>query len=243
MINFYFIKDSNRHICEIQVVHKQMLVARKGLPGHQVYARIRNANEIKGLDVSDFFDDTTDSNDQRFATRTSVNVASTYDATTANKLRFAETECLNGQEWNQEKNECLYPTNGKIACSYPRQVRDPGTMLCRRRRSSDCEKESNIEKDMCYKFNDKWESGTGQIIKGYDESGCLDKFGRNLEKNHLDPITQECISNMNGHRDFWGRKFQNTCRSYVNGELTYLEVRRIAEDIYDVNNKVPSAVL
>ena len=46
MINFYFKSDVNKHICEIQLVHSQMLMARKGLPGHDVYNRVRNADEI-----------------------------------------------------------------------------------------------------------------------------------------------------------------------------------------------------
>jgi len=46
MINFYFTSDPHRHVCEIQVVHSRMLVARKGLPGHAIYGRSRNALEI-----------------------------------------------------------------------------------------------------------------------------------------------------------------------------------------------------
>ena len=46
MINFYLKNDPNQHICEIQLVHRQMMTARKGLPGHAVYNRVRNADEI-----------------------------------------------------------------------------------------------------------------------------------------------------------------------------------------------------
>ena len=46
MINFYFIADPHRHVCEVQVVHSRMLVARQGLPGHLIYDRVRNAQEI-----------------------------------------------------------------------------------------------------------------------------------------------------------------------------------------------------
>lgn len=46
MINFYIASDPNQHICEIQLVHKMMLTARKGLPGHAVYNRVRNASEL-----------------------------------------------------------------------------------------------------------------------------------------------------------------------------------------------------
>ena len=34
------------HICEVQVVHEMMLMARKALPGHAVYNRVRNATEL-----------------------------------------------------------------------------------------------------------------------------------------------------------------------------------------------------
>ena len=46
MINFYLKADPNRHICEVQLVHSQMMTARKGLPGHAVYNRVRNASEL-----------------------------------------------------------------------------------------------------------------------------------------------------------------------------------------------------
>ena len=46
MINFYVADDPRRHVCEVQVAHHSMLVARKGLPGHQVYDHVRNAIEI-----------------------------------------------------------------------------------------------------------------------------------------------------------------------------------------------------
>ena len=35
-----------RHVCEVQVAHEMMLTARKGLPGHEVYAVQRNAAEF-----------------------------------------------------------------------------------------------------------------------------------------------------------------------------------------------------
>jgi surface protein len=46
MLNFYLKEDSNQHVCEVQLVHQQMMTARKGLPGHAVYNRVRNADEI-----------------------------------------------------------------------------------------------------------------------------------------------------------------------------------------------------
>ena len=36
----------NNHICELQVVHRSMLNARKGLPGHVYYGIVRNAMEM-----------------------------------------------------------------------------------------------------------------------------------------------------------------------------------------------------
>ncbi len=49
MVCFVIKGDVNRHVCELQIAHRDMLVARKGLPGHAVYNRIRNASEL--LDV------------------------------------------------------------------------------------------------------------------------------------------------------------------------------------------------
>ena len=49
MLNFYLKSDANRHICELQLVHEQMLTARKGLPGHAVYNRVRNACELLAI--------------------------------------------------------------------------------------------------------------------------------------------------------------------------------------------------
>ena len=37
------------HVCEIQIVHSRMLHARKGLPGHEVYGKVRNALEMLDL--------------------------------------------------------------------------------------------------------------------------------------------------------------------------------------------------
>ena len=46
MINLRLKADPNGHVCEIQLVHNQMLTARKELPGHAVYNRVRNASEM-----------------------------------------------------------------------------------------------------------------------------------------------------------------------------------------------------
>mgnify|MGYP000135285029 FL=1 len=55
MVNFSFRADPTQHICELQIVHKSMLTARKGLPGHEVYNRVRNAWELMehaGVDMT-----------------------------------------------------------------------------------------------------------------------------------------------------------------------------------------------
>eukprot|EP00937_MAST-01D_sp_MAST-1D-sp2_P007255 g7255.t1 len=54
MMNVTLVGDGYSHVCEIQVVHSKMLVARSGLGGHQPYARLRGAAEILevlGVDV------------------------------------------------------------------------------------------------------------------------------------------------------------------------------------------------
>ena len=54
MINFFLRDDPHRHVCEVQIVHSRMLVARQGLPGHAIYDKVRNAIEIlEKLGVSD----------------------------------------------------------------------------------------------------------------------------------------------------------------------------------------------
>ena len=46
MINVTLAADFAGHICEIQVVHSKMLLARAGLGGHAPYAKVRAAAEI-----------------------------------------------------------------------------------------------------------------------------------------------------------------------------------------------------
>ena len=46
MINYYLKSDEAKHVCELQLVHASLLTARKGLPGHVVYGRGRNALEL-----------------------------------------------------------------------------------------------------------------------------------------------------------------------------------------------------
>jgi len=48
MVNLVVLSDEGavRHVCEVQVAHEMMLTARKGLPGHEVYAVQRNAAEF-----------------------------------------------------------------------------------------------------------------------------------------------------------------------------------------------------
>ena len=44
MINYRLVGDG--HVCEVQICHNSLLVARKGLPGHLIYGRVRNATEL-----------------------------------------------------------------------------------------------------------------------------------------------------------------------------------------------------
>ena len=47
MINFVVVDAGRaRHVCEVQIAHEMMLAARKGLPGHEIYAVVRNASEL-----------------------------------------------------------------------------------------------------------------------------------------------------------------------------------------------------
>ena len=46
MLCFVIKADDARHVCELQISHGQLLTARKGLPGHAVYNRARNAGEL-----------------------------------------------------------------------------------------------------------------------------------------------------------------------------------------------------
>lgn len=47
LINFYLTSDNNQmHICEVQVAHHMFYTARKKMPGHSVYVRVRNASEL-----------------------------------------------------------------------------------------------------------------------------------------------------------------------------------------------------
>ena len=49
MACFYINDDSAQHVCEVQVVLTDMLTARKGLPGHAVYTKGRNAIELSQM--------------------------------------------------------------------------------------------------------------------------------------------------------------------------------------------------
>jgi hypothetical protein len=46
MVCFVINDDPNQHVCEVQLVHHDLLTARKGLPGHSIYNRARNASEL-----------------------------------------------------------------------------------------------------------------------------------------------------------------------------------------------------
>ena len=38
--------DANKHVCEVQLVHRSLLTARRGLPGHVIYGVVRNSTEV-----------------------------------------------------------------------------------------------------------------------------------------------------------------------------------------------------
>ena len=46
MVNFFFTEDPNEHICEIQLVHTQMMTVRKEQGAHGAYTQTRTAHEL-----------------------------------------------------------------------------------------------------------------------------------------------------------------------------------------------------
>jgi hypothetical protein len=46
MVNFYFEDDGDKHICEVQLVHAQMLLVRTEMGAHKTYGQFRGAKEI-----------------------------------------------------------------------------------------------------------------------------------------------------------------------------------------------------
>ena len=48
-VNFFFVDDPNRHVCELQFIHNKLLHQRKTLGGHQFYAAFRCAYECLEL--------------------------------------------------------------------------------------------------------------------------------------------------------------------------------------------------
>ena len=54
MINFRLKNDPNGHICEVQIIHEKMMMARAGLDAHETYAKLRAAFEtIEKLEVDE----------------------------------------------------------------------------------------------------------------------------------------------------------------------------------------------
>ena len=45
LINFYISSDPNRHICEAQITHAELLMARTGLAGHHVCEQLRDSSK------------------------------------------------------------------------------------------------------------------------------------------------------------------------------------------------------
>merc|ERR1711934_598945 len=46
LINFTFVSDPDQHVCEVQLVHEEMLTARKHCNAHKAYAKFRSALEL-----------------------------------------------------------------------------------------------------------------------------------------------------------------------------------------------------
>ena len=46
MVNLVLVGDASAHVCEVQIVHDKMMLARSGLGGHGPYAKMRAASEI-----------------------------------------------------------------------------------------------------------------------------------------------------------------------------------------------------
>ena len=46
MVNLVLVGDASVHVCEVQIVHDKMMLARSGLGGHGPYAKMRAASEI-----------------------------------------------------------------------------------------------------------------------------------------------------------------------------------------------------
>ena len=46
MINYVLRDDPNRHICEVQIVHSKLMMARHGIGSHEVYAKLRGEREV-----------------------------------------------------------------------------------------------------------------------------------------------------------------------------------------------------
>ena len=46
MINFHFVKDKCKHVCELQLVHASMMLVRQKMGGHDEYNMCRSAMEL-----------------------------------------------------------------------------------------------------------------------------------------------------------------------------------------------------
>lgn len=55
LVNVHVVRPTGEyaHIGEIQLVHQQLLITREGLPGHEIYGRVRNAMEITSVAFGD----------------------------------------------------------------------------------------------------------------------------------------------------------------------------------------------
>jgi hypothetical protein len=51
LVNFVFREDSDRHVCEIQLVHAKLMLVRKQMGAHASYATFRSAAELLEADT------------------------------------------------------------------------------------------------------------------------------------------------------------------------------------------------
>jgi hypothetical protein len=56
LVNFVFVDDPARHICEVQLVHNKMMLVRKNMGAHSSYSFFRTANEmLESTDTDGFW--------------------------------------------------------------------------------------------------------------------------------------------------------------------------------------------
>ena len=46
MLNIAFVDSDSAHVCELQLIHTKLMLARKGMAGHNDYVAFRSAAEL-----------------------------------------------------------------------------------------------------------------------------------------------------------------------------------------------------